>query len=190
MDQTYQHCYTKRMSIIIFSCSLNPNSKSRTLASTIQTQLKGYGEKTTLIDLADVELPLCDGGRSYEHPNVAAITRHVESAKGIVFACPIYNYDVNSAAKTLIEHVGRAMTEKVVGFALAAGGHNSYMSIMPFANSLMLDFRCVVVPRFVYTTGQHFNDQNDLADDDIHIRIRNFSADMKRMSSALSKEPS
>ena len=30
------------------------------------------------------------------------------------------------------------------------------MSIMALANSLMLDFRCVIVPRFVYATGRDF----------------------------------
>jgi FMN reductase len=31
------------------------------------------------------------------------------------------------------------------------------MSLMPFANSLMLDFRCLILPRFVYATGNAFN---------------------------------
>jgi hypothetical protein len=30
------------------------------------------------------------------------------------------------------------------------------MSVMSFANSLMLDFRCWIVPRFVYATGGDF----------------------------------
>jgi FMN reductase len=43
-----------------------------------------------------------------------------------------------------------ALGGKTVGFLISAGGHGSYMSVMPFANSLMLDFRCWIVPRFVY----------------------------------------
>ena len=53
---------------------------------------------------------------------------------------------------------GRAWTGKVVGFLCAAGGRGSYMSVMSLANSLMLDFRCLIVPRFVYATGEDFND--------------------------------
>jgi hypothetical protein len=30
------------------------------------------------------------------------------------------------------------------------------MSVMAIANSLMLDFRCIVLPRFVYATGSDF----------------------------------
>ena len=33
---------------------------------------------------------------------------------------------------------------------------SSYMSVMAYANSLMLDFRCVIIPRFVYATGSAF----------------------------------
>jgi FMN reductase len=33
---------------------------------------------------------------------------------------------------------------------------SSFMSVMSLANSLMLDFRSVIVPRFVYATGEAF----------------------------------
>ena len=56
----------------------------------------------------------------------------------------------------MIELTGRRWSEKVVGFACAAGGHSSYMSVMSIANSLMLDFRCLINPRFVYATGNDF----------------------------------
>ena len=40
-----------------------------------------------------------------------------------------------------------------MGFLCTAGGAGSYMSVMSFANSLMLDFRCWIVPRFLYLTN-------------------------------------
>jgi FMN reductase len=40
------------------------------------------------------------------------------------------------------------MGNKVVGFLCAAGGKSSYMSVMRLANSLMLDFRCLIIPHF------------------------------------------
>ena len=66
---------------------------------------------------------------------------------------PVYNYDVNAVAKNYIEHMGKdALEAKTVGFLLSAGGAGSYMAVMPFANSLMLDFRCWIVPRFLYVS--------------------------------------
>jgi FMN reductase len=46
----------------------------------------------------------------------------------------------------------------VVGFLCAAGGASSYMSVMSLADSLMLDFRCLIIPRFVYATRNDFSD--------------------------------
>ena len=43
------------------------------------------------------------------------------------------------------------------------------MSPMSFANSLMLDFRCIIIPRFVYADKTCFNngDINDVIKDRI-----------------------
>ena len=81
-------------------------------------------------------------------PPVAELTT---AASHILFAVPVYNYDVNAVAKNYIELMGEdALGGKTVGFLVSAGGQASYMSIMGFANSLMLDFRCWIVPRFLY----------------------------------------
>jgi FMN reductase len=57
----------------------------------------------------------------------------------------------------LIELTGDSWEDKVVGFLCAAGGASSYMSLMSLANSLMLDFRCLIIPRFVYATRSDFS---------------------------------
>jgi len=59
-------------------------------------------------------------------------------------------------AKNLLELTGGSWENKTVGFLCAAGGSSSYMSIMGLANSLMLDFRCLIIPRFVYAKGDDF----------------------------------
>jgi FMN reductase len=46
----------------------------------------------------------------------------------------------------------------------------SFMSHMGLVSSLMLDFRCVVVPRFVYATGEAFAD-GKLADEAVQLRL-------------------
>ena len=49
------------------------------------------------------------------------------------------------------------MIGKTIGFLWAAGGANSYMSVMSFVNSLMLDFRCWICHRFVNAIGSDFS---------------------------------
>ncbi len=151
------------MSLLIISSSLNSDSNSRILAKEAERILRADGHDVTLLDLRDLPLPLCDGEKAYEHPNVLKADQFVSHATGIIIATPIYNYDVNAAVKNLIELTGDAWENKVVGFLCSAGGPGSFMSIMGLANSLMLDFRCVIVPRFVYALGNAF--ENDAITD-------------------------
>ena len=144
--------------ILIISASLNPDSNSRVLAHETARVLAGTGAAAEVIDLRDHPLPLCDGGAAYADPAVAHLKARLAAADAIVVAVPIYNYDGNAAFKNLVELTGRAWENKPVAFLCAAGGKSSYMSVMALANSLMLDFRCLIVPRFVYATGDDFVD--------------------------------
>src|SRR5260370_8259766 len=103
-------------------------------------------------------------------PGSKKLSADIEAAHGILIAAPVYNYDVAAAAKNMLELTGSAWEDKVVGFLCAAGGMGSYMSVMSFANSLMLDFRCLIIPRFVYATGDSF-DVAELTDTKVAKRI-------------------
>ena len=145
--------------VLIFATSLSPSSRSFILAQTTKEKLDASGVSNTLIDLRDYDLPESGRENSGEHPAVKEFSEAVDQASHILFACAIYNYDVSSAAKNLVELLtGKEIVGKTIGFLCAAGGKNSYMSVMPFANSLMLDFRCWIVPRFVYAVKDDFSD--------------------------------
>jgi hypothetical protein len=55
---------------------------------------------------------------------------------------------------------------------------------MAFANSLMLDFRCVIVPRFVYATGDSF-DGDKLTDKKVAQRVKDVADELIRFTNAL-----
>jgi len=128
-----------------------------------------YCKNAKFIDMQKIEFPICDGDECYELPIVDELKSSIENAHSILIASPIYNYDLNAVAKNLIELTGKAWENKLVGFISAAGGKGSYMSPMSFANSLMLDFRCIIIPRFVYADKACFN--NGDINDDIKDRI-------------------
>ncbi len=154
---------------LIISTSLNPESKSRILAKSAYEICKNQ-VKVELLDLSDYNLPICDGDAAYADVTVDKLTKKIESAKALLLAVPIYNYSGSAAAKNLIELTGSAWNDKVVGFLCAAGGRSSYMSIMNLANSLMLDFRCIINPRFVYADGSAFQGDK-LVNSEIQLRI-------------------
>ena len=147
---------TQTAEYLIIASSLRSASFSRVMADTLRSIYETLEVPHRLIDLRKFVLPLCDGESSYEHPHVATLTGIIEAARVVVIATPVYNYDANAAVKNLVEMTGGAWENKTVGFLCAAGGNSSYMSIMSLANSLMLDFRCLIIPRFVYAKGDDF----------------------------------
>jgi len=173
------------MSFVVISCSLNPDSNSRRLASVVFKNLEGLDVDVEFVDMRDFKLPLCDGDASYEDDAVVRITKKLEKARGYIIAIPVYNFDANAVAKNLVELTGSKVWEdKVVGFVCAAGGRSSYMSIMGLANSLMLDFRCFVIPKFVYATDDAFRG-DEVSDSKVKERLKELSEDIVRVTNAL-----
>jgi len=136
------------------------------------------------LDLAKMELPLCDGHACYAHPAVRKLHAAIEVADGVIVAAPVYNYDISASAKNMIELTGSAWEDKIVGFLCAAGGMTSYMSVMAYANSLMLDFRCVIIPRFAYATDDAF-EEDKLSDRRVAGRIERITTELIRFAEAL-----
>ncbi len=174
--------------LAVVSCSLNPNSRSRVLANRAHELLKARGADVDWIDLADIPLPLCDGGAAYGDANAKVVKERLRVARGILLATPIYNFDGSAATKNLIEMTGRDVwTDTVAGFLCAAGGQGSYMSVMALASSLMLDFRTIIIPRFVYATGKDF-DGDTITAAAVLERIEGLTNELIRFTSGLYPE--
>lgn len=176
------------MNIAVFSTSLHPDSRSRVLAKEAVAALEALGVKAEYVDLLEKPLPRCDGDECYSDPAVEAMREVIARASGILVATPVYNYSVSAAAKNLLELTGSAWAHKAVGFLCAAGGQRSYMSVMNFANSLMLDFRCVIVPRFVYTTDSAIRGDR-LVDEDVRERIEELARLLHHFAESLVEPP-
>lgn len=168
---------------LIISCSLNPKSNSRLLCREAHDHLK-KDHTAEWIDLREFELPICDGGAAYGHPSVAPLAAKIKEARCVLLGIPVYNYAASASAKNLVELTGRAWSDKVVGFLCAAGGRMSYMSVMSLANSLMLDFRCLIIPRFVYAHGDSF-DEAGKHDPEVQKRIEELSLTASRLTRAI-----
>ncbi len=169
---------------LVISTSGNPESKSRRMGRLALTCLQKLEVNPEWIDLREMQLPLCDADACYGSEGAQTLNKAIKAADGIIVAAPVYNFDVSASAKNMIELTGRAWEDKVVAFLCAAGGMSSYMSVMAYANSLMLDFRCVVIPRFVFATADAFDNEN-VTDDKIAARIEQVADELVRFTSAL-----
>jgi FMN reductase len=169
---------------LVISTSGNPDSNSRRMGRAAFKLLQEQNVDCTWLDLNELDLPLCDADTCYAKPGARQLNTAIKAADGILVASPIYNFDMSATAKNMIELSGSGWEDKVVGFLCAAGGMSSYMSVMAYANSLMLDFRTVVIPRFVYATGHAF-DGEEITDPKIAERIQQLVAELVRFTNAL-----
>src|ERR1044071_1470792 len=169
---------------LVISTSGNPDSNSRRMGQKAFAHLQKKKIDCAWVGIREMDLPLCDADKCYGMPGSKRLSAAIEAADGILVAAPVYNYDVAAAPKNMIELTGSAWEDKVVGFLCAAGGTASYMSVMSYANSLMLDFRCVIIPRFAFATshafdGEHINDKK------MTERIKQVADELVRFTTAL-----
>jgi FMN reductase len=172
------------MSTLVLSTNLNPGSGTLSMARRLSEAAKSAGQEADLMDLSQHTMPFCDGYNCYQDERVKPLANRVRAAAGVLVATPIYNYTINAALKNFIELTGDAWDDKVVGFACSAGGAMSYMAVMSCANWLMLDYRCVIVPRFVYATKTAFTNRQ-LTDEEVARRLDELAATHARMTAAL-----
>jgi FMN reductase len=144
-----------------------------------------HEEEFEFFDLQENSLPMCDGDKCYDLPEVINLRKKIDKASGIIMAIPIYNFNVSSGAKNIVELGGKKLYDKNFGFLCAAGGKNSYMSVMGLANSLMIDYRCYIIPKFVFSIKKDF-DETKVIDFDIKERIEELGKEMIRITKALS----
>ncbi|MDA0711192.1 MAG: NAD(P)H-dependent oxidoreductase [bacterium] len=177
------------MNICVLSCSLHPQSRSYVLARRAEENLKNLGVTVKFFDLREYELDFCGRPGARNLPVVEALKTEIQGASAVLISAPIYNFYANAVAKNIIELTGGAWIYKVVGFMCAAGGQASYMSIMNLANSLMLDFRCMIVPRFVYALGSAFGNDREpdmfVKDTDILSRLEELTEMTVRLARAI-----
>src|SRR6478736_5365934 len=166
---------------LVVSTSGNPESNSRRMGQAAFDWLKKAKVTCEWLDISHLNLPLCDADACYNDPSAKNLTAAIEKADGIMIATPVYNYDVSAAAKNMLELTGSAWEDKIVAFLCAAGGMSSYMSVMAYANSLMLDFRTVIIPRFVYATGDAF-EGDKLVDAKVEKRVQQVADDLIRFT--------
>ena len=146
--------------------------------------LERHLDEVEFFDLQDNPLPMCDGDECYDLPEVLDFRKKVKNAEGIIMAIPIYNYNISSGAKNAVELGGRMLYDKIFGFICAAGGKSSYMSVMSLANSLMIDFRCYIIPKFVYAIKHDF-DGEIISNKEIEERLKELGDELIRVSKAL-----
>ena len=142
--------------LAIVNSALSSDSNTRMLCRHAHAHALSRGIETEFIDLRDHRV-LPYGYEGSE--GLDQIEAQLTTAGAIILAFPLYNFNMSASLKALIEHCGSCFEDKVVGLMTAAGGRSSYMSVFSVGQSLMLDFRSWVVPRYVYAVSGDFGEE-------------------------------
>lgn len=164
--------------VLILSCSLKEQSKSRILAHAANDFLHKQGIETRLVDMREVSLPEYGSEECDQSVAVQQLTQEIAWANGVVIATPIYNWAVNSVVKKVVEATGadetgrkvRAWEDKVITFLCSAGVPQAYLAYLPTANSLMVDYKCIINPHVVFAVESDF-DGSKITNESISKRL-------------------
>lgn len=176
------------MNVAIINANLTPGGKNAHIAEVIGQDFQSSGHEARLFHLAEWELPACDGALCYKDEKTIALTAELAKADALVLVSPVYNYDLNAAAKNLIELTGYSWKGKAVGLACTAGADRSYLAPLGFINSLATDYRCLVSPRYVYATRADFAADHTLpADGEIRRRLAFLARELPILAEAAAR---
>jgi len=153
------------MTRILVANTGSESGKTGTLAQFLKAQFEGSAQDAEVLHLDDLKLPVCDGKRCYADPTVQELGTKVAAADAILIVAPVYNYQLNAGTKNFVELTNNGWSGKVVGIACHGGGDKSYLAPLSLIGSLLVDHRCHIVPRFVYSTRDAFDPDNRLIPD-------------------------
>ena len=123
--------------ILIISTSLRKGGNSETLARAFADGAKSAGHSTEIVSLAGKTINFCRGCLACQktqkcviNDDAAAITEKMPNADVIVFATPIYYYEMSGQMKTLLDRLNPLYTSdyrfrKVCMIATAAEDSDS-----------------------------------------------------------------
>lgn len=154
--------------------SLRPNSYSQLALGLACDRLRALGAEVELLDLREMDLPLCHGGKEYpDHPDVERLRHAFLDADGFVLVTPEYHGSVSGVLKNALDLMSFDQLDgKVAGMVSILGGQSNSNAL----NHLRTILRWVhtwVVPEQVAIgqAWQAFDDQGKLTETKLSERL-------------------
>lgn len=116
-----------------------------------------------------------------------------EEADAYIFATPIFQASIPGVLKNALDMLHpKALRYKPVSIVANGGTHQHHLVVENQFKPILDYFRALVTPNYVYTHTSHFNDKNEIIDDNVHDRLRELArvfVQYCEMSATLCKEP-
>ncbi|WP_019499981.1 NADPH-dependent FMN reductase [Pseudanabaena sp. PCC 6802] len=158
--------------------SLRANSHTYQALNLALQKVAAIGANVELLDLRELNLPLCNGDSDYtDNPQVMHLRRTVTQADGIILATPEYHGSVSGVLKNALDLMSfDELSGKVFGLISVLGGEHNSNSL----NDLRTIVRWVhgwVIPEqiAIAKAWQAFDSQGNLKDTKLDQRFDKFA---------------
>jgi FAD reductase [NAD(P)H] len=164
-------------------------SKTKVVVNQVLEEVKKhYPEiEVELLDLKQFDVQFCDGRdpSTYNEDTKTVIDR-VSSADFYVIGTPIFQGSLTGALKNLFDLISPAsLRNKVIGFVATGGTWQHFLVIENQLKPIAGYFRAFVAPSYVYVHNEHFNQTNEIVDQDVLERISQLAEEVVNMQKAL-----
>jgi FMN reductase len=157
--------------------SLRADSYSQQVLSIAAQRLQALGAEVEVLDLRQMNLPLCNGGDDYpDYPDVDRLRNAFQQADGFILVTPEYHGSVSGVLKNALDLMSfDQLSDKVAGLMSVLGGQSNSNSL----NDLRTIMRWVhawVIPEQVAIgqVWQAFNPDGTLQDAKLSQRVDQF----------------
>ncbi|PZE21391.1 NADPH-dependent FMN reductase [Paenibacillus xerothermodurans] len=137
-----------------------------------------------LLDLKQYDVQFCDGRdpASYTDDTKKVIDT-ICSADLLIFGTPVFQGSITGVTKNVFDLLpADSLRHKVVGLVATGGTYQHYLVIENQLRPILAYFRAFVAPGYVYAHMDHFDENNDIADVEVLLRIQNLAAEMTLLS--------
>lgn len=167
--------------IVGIAGSLRQESYSQLALQVAAQKLMALGAQVEVLDLRQMHLPFCDGGKEYpEYPDVQRLQTAFSQADAIVLVSPEYHGSISGVLKNALDLMSfDQLSGKVAGFISILGGQSNSNAL----NEMRIVLRWVhawSIPEQVAIgqAWQAFNAEGKLVDEKLSQRLDLFAASL------------
>ena len=164
-------------------------AKTAIVVDSILEKIRAKDSKVEIevLDLRDYDMQFSDG-RPVEKYNkdTQEIIRKVLEADFYLIGTPVFNGSIPAPLKNIFDLVPpSALRNKVMGFAANGGTYQHYLMVENQLKPIAGYLRAYTTPSYVYAHNSHFNQENEIIDEDLLMRIDHLAEELLQMQNAM-----
>lgn len=146
--------------------------KTGVLLETIERSIAKYNAdfELEILSFSKLQHQILDG--SPLNDDMKYMIEKFEQADAYVFASPIFQASIPGVLKNAFDMIPPKALRYKPAAIVANGGTTQHHMVIEHQLKPILDyFRTLVTPNYVYTHSAHFNEQNEIIDEDVLARL-------------------